>query len=112
MSPLVLREIFRVFVNTVTSDGNYPVQDCQYLQLPIKMKLSGKQKRFPHFLCDFWNLHQILKFLKKKMIFIANVFPKLQTVKSLVRPLYKKGRFRTRLDTQHVNASQILANSP
>ena len=76
------------------------------------MKLSGKQKRFPHFLCDFWNLHQILKFLKKKMIFIANVFPKLQTVKSLVRPLYKKGRFRTRFDTQHVNASQILANSP
>ena len=46
------------------------------------------------------------------MIFIANVFPKLQTVKSLVRPLYKKGRFRTRFDTQHVNASQILANSP
>ena len=46
------------------------------------------------------------------MIVIANLFLKLQVVKNFVRPLYKKGRFRTRLDTQHVNASQVLANSP
>ena len=66
MAPLVLCEIFGVFVNTLTSDGNYPVQDCQYLPLPIRMQFSGKRTRFSHFLCDFWNLHQILKFLKKK----------------------------------------------
>ena len=66
MAPLVLCEIFGVFLNTLTSDGNYPVQDCQYLRLPIRMQLSGKPTRFSHFLCDFWNLHQILKFLKKK----------------------------------------------
>ena len=46
------------------------------------------------------------------MILIANVFPKLQTVKTLVRPLYKKGRFRTRFDIQHVKASEILAKAP
>ena len=45
------------------------------------------------------------------MILIANVFPKLQTVKTLVRPLYKKGRFRTRFDIQHVKASEILAKA-
>ena len=43
---------------------------------------------------------------------IANAFPKLKTVKIFVRPLSKKRRFRTRLDSQHVKVSQILAKSP
>ena len=76
---------------------------CNYLK---------NEKLFVNFLFYFWNLHQILNVLKEKMIVIANLFLKLQVVKNLVRPLYKKGRFRTRLDTQHVNASQVLANFP
>ena len=76
---------------------------CNYLK---------NEKLFVNFLFYFWNLHQILNVLKEKMIVIANLFLKLQVVKNFVRPLYKKGRFRTRLDTQHVNASQVLANSP
>ena len=44
------------------------------------------------------------------MIVIANLFPKLQTVKILVRPLSKKRRFRTRFDSQHVKASKMLGN--
>ena len=67
---------------------------------------------FLHFLFHFWNLHQILNILKKGMIVIGNAFLKLQTVKILVRPLSKKRRFRTRFDSQHVKASQILAKSP
>ena len=43
---------------------------------------------------------------------MANVFPKLHTVKILVRPLFKKRRFRTRFDSQHVKASQILVKYP
>ena len=46
------------------------------------------------------------------MIFIANVFAKLETVKVLLRPLSKKGPFRKRFDSQHVKASQILVKSP
>ena len=30
-----------------------------------------------NFLFDFWNLHQILNILKKKMMVIANIFPNL-----------------------------------
>ena len=45
------------------------------------------------------------------MIVIANVFPKLQTVKNLVRLLSKKRSFRTRFDCQHVKGSQILRKS-
>ena len=39
------------------------------------------------------------------MMVTANVFPKLETVKILVRPLSKKLRFRTRFDSEHVKAS-------
>ena len=46
------------------------------------------------------------------MMVIANAFPKLKTVKIFVRPLSKKRRFRTLLDSQQVKASQILAKSP
>ena len=46
------------------------------------------------------------------MLVIANVFPKLQTVKDLVRPLSKKRCSRTRFDSQHVKESQLLVKSP
>ena len=46
------------------------------------------------------------------MIVIANVFPKLQTVKIFVRKLSQEHRFRTRFGSQHVKASQLLPKSP
>ena len=72
------------------------------------MQLSQKGKSFAQF-C-FWNLHQILKIFKKIMILTANVFPKVGTVKILVKPLSKKRRFRTHFHSQHVKASQNLPN--
>ena len=60
----------------------------------------------------FLNLHQILNICKEMMLVIANVFAELQTVNILVRPLSKKRRFRTRFDSQHAEASQILSKSP
>ena len=45
---------------------------CNYLK---------NKKLFLNFLFDSWNLHQILNILREKMIIIANVFPKLQTMK-------------------------------
>ena len=70
---------------------------CNYLK---------NQKPFGNLLLHFWNLHLILNILKEKMIVIANVFPKLQTVKIFLRPPSKKRCFRTRSDSQH--PSQIL----
>ena len=70
------------------------------------------EKLFLNFLFHWWNLHQISNILKKKMIAIANVFPKLQTVKNFVRPLPKKHRFGTCFDSQHVKMSQIHSKSP
>ena len=39
---------------------------------------------------------------------IANVFPTLQTLKNLVRPLTKKRLFRTSFDSQYFKVSQTL----
>ena len=70
----------------------------------FKCNYRKKDKHFLNFLLRFLNLHQILNILKKKMIVIVTVFPKLQTVNILVRPLSKKRRFRTRLEIEHVKA--------
>ena len=112
MSPLVLGEIFGVFVNTMTADGKYPVEDCENLPLSIQMQLSEKQKKFSDFSLHFLNLNKKLNILKKKICVIVNVFPKLQTVKKLVRTLSKKRCFKTRFDGKHLKGSQILARSP
>ena len=50
---------------------------CNYLK---------NENHFPDFFFRFLNLNQILNILNKTMIVIANVFPKLDTVKILVRP--------------------------
>ena len=76
---------------------------CNYLR---------NKKFFLNLLLHFRNLIHILNILKEKMIVMANLFPKLETVKNLLRSLSKKGRFSTRFDSQHVKASQILAKSP
>ena len=81
----MLGEIVGVFVKTLTSDGKYPVQGSENLQLPIHMQLSEKQKTFSPFFFHFWILDQSLNTLKEKIIVIANVLPKLQTVKIFVR---------------------------
>ena len=45
------------------------------------------------------------------MFVIANVFPKLQTVNDLVKPLSRKRSFRKSFGSQHVKGSQILVKS-
>ena len=69
------------------------------------------EKLFVNFCFVFWNFHEILKIILKKIIVIANIFPKLETVKNLVRPLSKKHRFRTSFHTQYVKGSQTLVKS-
>ena len=78
----------------------------------FKYNYLKNKNLFLNFLFYLLNLHQISNIFKKRMIVIANLFPKLQTVKNLVRSLSKKLRFRTHIDSQNVKASQILAKSP
>ena len=112
MSPLLLGEVSVLFVSRLTPNGKYLVQDCGNMLLSIQMQLSQKQKSFSNFLFHFWNLHQILHILKKKMMVIPNLFPKLHTVKNFVLSLCKKGRFETRLNSRNVKAPRTLKKSP
>ena len=74
----------------------------------LKYNYRKRKKPFNNFLLRFWNLHQILKILKKRMTFIAYAFPKLQLAKDFVRPMSKKHRFRTPFNSQHVKVSQTI----
>ena len=74
----------------------------------FKCKFLKNEKLFLSFLLNWWNLHQISNNFGKKKIVIAHVFPKIDTVKDLVRPLSKKYRFRRFLDSQRVKGSQTL----
>ena len=108
----MLAEILEGFVNELTAYGKYPVQGFENLQLPIQMQLSQKWKTFSNFMFHFWILHQILNILTEKMIVIANVLPKLQTVKIFVRNLSQEHRFRTGFGSQYVKALEMLAKFP
>ena len=54
MSPLVLGEILGLFVNILTADDKYPVQDWKNLKLPIQIQLSEKRKTFSPFFVPFF----------------------------------------------------------
>ena len=85
----MLGEVLVVFVNRLTADGKYSVQDCENLQLPIQMQLSQKRKRSSQCCVTFLISTSNFKHFETGMIVIANVYPKLQTVKILVRKLSK-----------------------
>ena len=42
MFPLGLGEMLRVFLNTLTADGKYPIEHWENLAVPIQMQLSEK----------------------------------------------------------------------
>ena len=104
MSPLVLGEILGEFINTLTSDGKYPVRGCENLQLPIQMQLSEREKTFSPFFVPFLESTSHFKHFEKNMLVTANVFRKLQTMKISFRPPAKKRRFRKRFEKEHANA--------
>ena len=110
MSPLVLGEILGVFLNTLTSDGKYHVQGCENLQLKFQCNYLKNKNIFSNFV-PFLESTSNFEHFEKKMILIANVLPNLETVKILLKPLFKKRRFRTPFDSQHVKASQMLSTS-
>ena len=75
---------------------------CNYLK---------NENLFLSFFVPFMEHTLNFKHLQKKKIVLANVFPKLQNVKDLVRPLSKKRSFRTFFDSQHVKRSPTFVKS-
>ena len=66
MSPLVLGEILGMFVNALTADGKYPVQDCEKLLLPSQMHISEKRKAFSQLFIPFLESTSNVKHFEQK----------------------------------------------
>ena len=66
MFPLVLGEILGLFVNILTANGKYPVQDCKNLQSPIQMQLCEKRKTFSQFFVAFLESSSNFKHIQTK----------------------------------------------
>ena len=66
MSPLVIGEILGMFVNTLTADGMYPVQDCENLQLQIQIQWSQIRKSFSEFFVQFLQSKSNFEHFEKK----------------------------------------------
>ena len=62
----MLGEILGAFVNTLTADAKYPVQDCENLLLPIQMDLSGKPKAFSQVSIPFLESTSNFKIFEKE----------------------------------------------
>ena len=66
MCALVVREILGWFVNTLTADRNYDVQDWENLPFPLIMQLSEKPKTFSQFFVVFLEFTSNFKHFEKK----------------------------------------------
>ena len=70
------------FVNTFTAHEKHSVLERQYLQHPIHMQLSQKQKIFCQFFSAFLRSRSNFETIETKMTLIANVLLKLRTSKN------------------------------
>ena len=82
---LVISKMFGLFLNTLTAGHKFSLLNTDKLTQPIQMQLSKKKKLLLKFFLHFWNVDKILNTIKKKMTLIADVFPKLQIPKNVVR---------------------------
>ena len=94
-SLLLICKIWRLFINTLSADGEYYLFNRDNLTEPIHMQVYRKQKTFSRFFSAFLKSSLNFKhFEKKRMTLIAEVFPKLRTTKNMVTSMYKKSRFK------------------
>ena len=68
MSALVTSEVFRLFVDTLTSDVKYSRRNMQIFWQQFQTLLSQKTKTFFHFLLHFWNVQEIENILREKTV--------------------------------------------
>ena len=104
-----MRKISRLFVNTLNGDDKYSLLNRGNLTQHIQMYLSQKQKHFSQFLCAFFKSTSNFQHFQKKITLIAYVFPKLRTLKNVLRQLSKKSRLREPLERQHGKRAETLS---
>ena len=85
MSLLVICEVLGVFVNTLSVDDKYFLHSSQNFPQRIEKQVSKKQKTFSQIFVPFLKLTFNFNCFFKKMTITVYVFPKLRTVKNVIR---------------------------
>ena len=82
---LVICKVLKLFVNTLTANDKYSFLNRHNLTQPIQMQLSQKNKDFYQSFSAFSKFALNFEYLQTKKTIIADVFPKSQTQKNLVK---------------------------
>ena len=101
---------YSLLVNRLTTNKKYSFLNRENLTQPTEMDLSLKQKTFSRY-SGFLKSPLNFRHFQKKMILIADVFPKLRTKKDVVRSISNKSRFRRPLDREHGKRTETLLQS-
>ena len=78
-------KFFRPFLNTLTSNDKYSLNSKDKWMQTIQMLLFQKQNIFSEFFSAFLESTLNFKHFQKKITLIAYVFPKLPTMKHVLR---------------------------
>ena len=70
-SALVISEISRLFVNTLTPDDKYSPRNMHIFRQQLQTPLSQKRKTLFDFLLHFWNVQEIYNILQKRKSILA-----------------------------------------
>ena len=70
-------------LNTLTANYEYSRSNTYNLPLPVQMQLSEKLETFPRFFIAFLKSALNFEHFEKKMSLMAEVFPKLLTLKDV-----------------------------
>ena len=84
-SLLVIHQIPRLFLNTLTVYEKHYLLNKDNLTQPIQMQLYQKQKTFSEFFFAFLKSILNFKHLPKKMSVIADVFKEIPAPKNMAR---------------------------
>ena len=78
-------KFLRPFLNTLTPNDTYSLNNKDKLMETIQMHLSQKLNFFPEFFSSFFQSALNFEHFQKKMTLIAYVFRKLPTTKDVLR---------------------------
>ena len=81
---LIISEILRLFVNTLTADDKYSRRNMRNFSQQVQTSLSQKEKTFPRFFLAFLKCQWNLEHFEKKVIMLASFFPNLLNPKEMV----------------------------
>ena len=104
-------KLFSRFVNTLTADDKYSLISRDNWMQTIQNHLSQKQNIFPPFFSAFLESALNFEHSQKKMTLIAYVFPKLPTMKDMLRQKSKRSSLRGPIDIREGKLSEALIKS-